>query len=111
MCSARKPHHSADPNLNIDAKECYRRKMTRRNVAVLVLGDIGRSPRMQYHCRSLIQDGEANVSVIGFNQEQCISELETSPHFTKYPLGVPFSGLSRKWFLLYAPLKVLIQVA
>lgn len=27
------------------------------NIAILVLGDIGRSPRMQYHARSLAENG------------------------------------------------------
>ena len=34
---------------------------SRRTVAVVVLGDIGRSPRMQYHCMSLA--GLANTEV------------------------------------------------
>ncbi|KAJ8251025.1 hypothetical protein GJAV_G00216290 [Gymnothorax javanicus] len=42
-----------------------------RSVCVLVLGDIGRSPRMQYHAISLSKRGY-NVSFIGF--------LGTKPH-------------------------------
>ncbi|KAJ8253973.1 hypothetical protein COCON_G00205850 [Conger conger] len=42
-----------------------------RNVCVLVLGDIGRSPRMQYHAISLSKHGY-NVSFVGF--------LGTKPH-------------------------------
>lgn len=36
-----------------------------RHVCVLVLGDIGRSPRMQYHAISLGKHGY-NVSFVGF---------------------------------------------
>nr|XP_046270282.1 chitobiosyldiphosphodolichol beta-mannosyltransferase [Scatophagus argus] len=44
---------------------------TDRRVCVLVLGDIGRSPRMQYHALSLSKHGYA-VTFVGF--------LETKPH-------------------------------
>ncbi|XP_030646563.1 chitobiosyldiphosphodolichol beta-mannosyltransferase [Chanos chanos] len=48
-----------------------RDELTLLNVCVLVLGDIGRSPRMQYHAISLSKHGY-NVSFIGF--------LGTKPH-------------------------------
>lgn len=41
------------------------RQDKRRNVCVLVLGDIGRSPRMQYHAISLGKHG-FSVSFVGF---------------------------------------------
>ncbi|XP_030591211.1 chitobiosyldiphosphodolichol beta-mannosyltransferase [Archocentrus centrarchus] len=44
---------------------------THRRVCVLVLGDIGRSPRMQYHALSLSKHGY-HVTFVGF--------LETKPH-------------------------------
>lgn len=44
---------------------------TDRRVCVLVLGDLGRSPRMQYHSLSLSKHGY-NVSFVGF--------LDTKPH-------------------------------
>ncbi|XP_071750718.2 chitobiosyldiphosphodolichol beta-mannosyltransferase [Centroberyx gerrardi] len=44
---------------------------TDRRVCVLVLGDIGRSPRMQYHALSLSKHGY-NVTFVGF--------LDTKPH-------------------------------
>ncbi|XP_022595177.1 chitobiosyldiphosphodolichol beta-mannosyltransferase [Seriola dumerili] len=44
---------------------------TERRVCVLVLGDIGRSPRMQYHALSLSKHG-FNVTFVGF--------LDTKPH-------------------------------
>ena len=40
-----------------------------RHVCVLVLGDIGRSPRMQYHAISLSKHGY-NVSFVGFFGKQ-----------------------------------------
>jgi len=40
-------------------------KSKRRRVAVVVVGDIGRSPRMSYHALSLAQH-EFNVELIGY---------------------------------------------
>lgn len=36
-----------------------------RRVVVLVLGDIGRSPRMQYHCLSIARKGGI-VDLVGY---------------------------------------------
>ncbi|MBN3313628.1 ALG1 mannosyltransferase, partial [Atractosteus spatula] len=47
------------------------RARTNRSVCVLVLGDLGRSPRMQYHCISLSKHGY-RVSFVGY--------LGTKPH-------------------------------
>ncbi|XP_032393414.1 chitobiosyldiphosphodolichol beta-mannosyltransferase isoform X1 [Etheostoma spectabile] len=49
----------------------WRNAGTDRRVCVLVLGDIGRSPRMQYHALSLSKHGY-NVTFVGF--------LDTKPH-------------------------------
>ena len=45
-----------------------------RTTQVVVLGDIGRSPRMQYHAISLAKHG-AKVYLIGYQ-----GELSSSPH-------------------------------
>lgn len=37
-------------------------KDAKHHVAVVVLGDMGRSPRMQYHCASLSKMGDTDVS-------------------------------------------------
>lgn len=55
---------------------------TDRRVCVLVLGDIGRSPRMQYHALSLSKHGY-NVTFVGFLGE---TEFHTIIHtFTCFP--------------------------
>lgn len=51
----------------------------RLHVVVIVLGDIGRSPRMQYHTSSLLQEGHV-VSLIGYKGEALIPELEEAQH-------------------------------
>ena len=44
------------------------------SVQVLVLGDIGRSPRMQYHAMSIAKHG-GRVDVIGYNGICCFQHL------------------------------------
>lgn len=46
-----------------------------RHVLVLVLGDVGRSPRMQYHALSLLEAGHL-VTLVGYDGEGLIPELE-----------------------------------
>lgn len=42
---------------------------------VVVLGDVGRSPRMQYHALSLLQEGYI-VSLVGYDGEDLIPDLQ-----------------------------------
>ena len=44
------------------------------HVVVVVLGDLGRSPRMQYHCQSLLDAGH-RVSFVGYEGEDLIESL------------------------------------
>lgn len=44
------------------------------HVVVIVLGDLGRSPRMQYHTLSLLQYGHI-VSLVGYTGEELIPDL------------------------------------
>lgn len=44
------------------------------HVIVIVLGDLGRSPRMQYHALSLLQAGH-DVTLIGYKGENILDEL------------------------------------
>ncbi|QIW96036.1 hypothetical protein AMS68_001554 [Peltaster fructicola] len=84
---------------------------TKTTVQIVVLGDIGRSPRMQYHALSLVKHGAA-VQIVGY--------VESSPHpdvlasrfvkivaLEKTP-SILQSG-SSVLFLLTGPLKVVYQ--
>lgn len=53
----------------------------RKVVKVVVLGDIGRSPRMQYHALSLANNG-LNVNIIGYLESEPLSEILEHPHIT-----------------------------
>lgn len=44
------------------------------HVVVVVLGDLGRSPRMQYHALSLLEAGHT-VSLVGYQGEELIPDL------------------------------------
>jgi len=67
--------------------------MTAPHVLILVLGDAGRSPRMQYHALSLLQSG-CDVTLCGYGGNRLIEPLEQqiergsspSPFFTFCPL-------------------------
>lgn len=56
------------PLLLLIAWKRWRRGLTARHVVVVVLGDVGRSPRMQYHALSLAKCG-FSVTFLGFCSE------------------------------------------
>nr|CAI5859463.1 unnamed protein product [Callosobruchus analis] len=49
-----------------------------KNVCVVVLGDFGRSPRMQYHALSLAEMGH-KVDVIAYGETEPMEEVKTAP--------------------------------
>ncbi|KAJ6233465.1 chitobiosyldiphosphodolichol beta-mannosyltransferase [Anaeramoeba flamelloides] len=76
-----------------------------KNCCLLVLGDIGLSPRMQYHAHSLATSEKYHVDFVGYTTTRSHSLLKSDRikiHGIK-----SFPNLPRKLFLLYAPLKVL----
>jgi len=85
----------------------------RREVAaVLVLGDIGRSPRMQYHAMSLADHGY-RVHLVGYGGAKPPDRLVSNPHIRLHNLPTPWKlpeSSARALFLAYAPFKVLYQV-
>ena len=82
-------------------------------VQILVLGDIGRSPRMQYHALSVVKH-EAQVDLIGYLESDIHPDILANPAAIKvHPLEPTPEYLKTKdnrLFLLYAPLKVLFQI-
>lgn len=60
----------------------------KKTVKVVVLGDIGRSPRMQYHALSLANSG-LNVKIIAYVESAPLPEIHENPNITitkLYPL-------------------------
>ncbi|PWY98023.1 hypothetical protein BCV70DRAFT_202197 [Testicularia cyperi] len=81
-----------------------------RSAAVVVLGDIGRSPRMCMHVESLANEGW-KVAVIGYAGVSVPAPLRR-PSVRHHHLRTPPSWigrLPRKAFILVAPFKVLLQ--
>lgn len=82
-------------------------------IQILVLGDIGRSPRMQYHALSVAAHGGA-VQLIGYVESDIHPSIKTSRLITIIPIK-PFPRWlqtpNKLLFLLTAPLKALWQAA
>ena len=70
-----------------------------RNVCVIVLGDIGRSPRMQYHVRSLLNH-KFNVDLIGYLDTPPLDEIKQDPRVHTHKLS-PFPELNLPNLLKY----------
>ncbi|XP_070317034.1 chitobiosyldiphosphodolichol beta-mannosyltransferase isoform X3 [Odocoileus virginianus] len=87
-----------------------------RHVIVVVLGDVGRSPRMQYHALSLAKSG-FSVTLLGFcnskphdellqsDRIQIVSltdlqRLAVGPHILQYGVKVVFQAVHLLWKLM-----------
>ena len=85
----------------------------RKSAIVLVLGDLGRSPRMQNHALSLAQHGY-DVTLIGNSGSDLYADVRSSPQIKTLNLpSLPkqLTTSNKLLFLLYAPLKVALQLA
>lgn len=81
------------------------------SVQVLVLGDIGRSPRMQYHALSIARHG-GRVGLIGYHESPPHPDLVSNPRVKIHPLSAPPALVRSKSlpFIISGPLKVLWQI-
>lgn len=76
-------------------------------VQVVVLGDIGHSPRMQYHALGLAQQGKVLVELIGFPGSKPIPELsKNSSIIIRHIRPIHISPRLKVPFVVYAILKV-----
>ena len=82
-----------------------------RSAAVVVLGDVGRSPRMQYHCLSLARKG-VRVALVGYRGEALVPALARaagfravlfSPEVTAVPRAV-----RKRCYVLFAAVKAVV---
>ncbi|KAI1321663.1 glycosyltransferase family 33 protein [Xylariaceae sp. FL0255] len=81
------------------------------SVQILVLGDIGRSPRMQYHALSIAKHG-GTVHLIGYQESTPHPDLTANPRIIIHPLANPPGVLKSPSipFIVSGPLKVVWQV-
>ncbi|KAJ1967283.1 mannosyltransferase [Dispira parvispora] len=81
-------------------------------VCIIVLGDVGRSPRMQNHALALADHG-VEVDMVGYKgakpPEALLSSNRIHLHYLQEPWRPP-PGSSRVWFLCNAPIKVFYQM-
>ena len=92
-------------------RETYKSLRAPVSAQVVVLGDIGRSPRMQYHAISLAKHG-ARVDLVGFLDSEVHPDLLSNPLVKITPLHPPprFLQTSNKlFFILFGPMKVIWQ--
>ncbi|CAE6518134.1 unnamed protein product [Rhizoctonia solani] len=88
-----------------------KRLPVRRTIAVVVLGDVGRSPRMMYHAQSLAEN-QFSTYLIGYSGSTLIKALRELPNLTMLSLTPPpkfIGSLPRQLFILAAPIKLAIQ--
>lgn len=70
-------------------------------VSIVVLGDVGRSPRMQYHAMSLANEGYS-VSIIGYEGSKPVQSLLDHDKISfKYLLNCPDFKQCRSFFMLF----------
>ncbi|THU90753.1 hypothetical protein K435DRAFT_781064 [Dendrothele bispora CBS 962.96] len=81
-----------------------------RTVAILVLGDIGRSPRMMYHAESFAEN-DFMTYLVGYGGSKPIPSLETLPRVQLRYLSEPPTVLKSLPFIISAPFKITHQIA
>ncbi|KAI0726057.1 mannosyltransferase [Fomitopsis betulina] len=80
-----------------------------RSVAIVVLGDIGRSPRMMYHAESFASIG-FETYLVGYTGAKPVPSLLSIPHVRFLYLSQPPRYISSWPFVVAAPRKVVHQV-
>lgn len=80
--------------------------MEKKHYIVVVLGDIGRSPRMQNHAVSLSKLENSFVHIVGYNETPLFTELQSAKNVKIHQIK-PFPALPRVLFPIYAPLKII----
>lgn len=90
--------HRKEGSLKVDA-----------SVQVVVLGDIGRSPRMQYHALSIATHG-GKVDLIGYVESEIHPDILANRMINVVPIPpFPLQTKNKLLFLLTAPLKIAWQ--
>jgi len=77
-------------------------------VGVIALGDLGRSPRMLSHARSLAKRG-AQVDLIGYGESELGDDLADHPRIRVRPLRTPSSGAARSGTMAHGALRLIAE--
>lgn len=70
------------------------------NACVVILGDIGRSPRMQYHAQSLIREG-FNVDIIGYIDSPVLDDLKENATIIGVKKPFPFDECKYFYYIYF----------
>ncbi|MGH7894838.1 MAG: glycosyltransferase [Candidatus Binatia bacterium] len=77
-------------------------------VAVVVLGDLGRSPRMLYHAVALAEAG-ARVDLVGYEETDLAPAVSENPAIRVHALRAPARDVPRALFVAHGLLRVVRQ--
>ena len=89
-----------------EGEEQGARRMPR--VTVVVLGDLGRSPRMCYHALALA-DGGVEVDLVGYVETAVDPAVARHPRIRVHTVRAPAPQAPRRWFVARGALRVLRQ--
>jgi beta-1,4-mannosyltransferase len=97
--------------LSIFEKMAATNELEGQRVAIVVLGDVGRSPRMQYHALSVLNKG-AKLSIVGYCGEELVPSLHAQKDKIDLILFHPFewAKLKKICWPLFAILKAIMLV-
>ena len=80
-------------------------------MVVVVLGDFGRSPRMQYHALSLAEQAGRDVHVVAYGGSAPHAAVASHPRITLHALREPPASLARLPRPLALAVKAALQLA
>jgi beta-1,4-mannosyltransferase len=87
-----------------------RHKPLRKHVAmIIVLGDMGRSPRMMYHASSFARH-EWEAVLVGYDDTPLMPSLLETPHIHPRPIASPPKMIMRLPWIARAPVRILYQI-
>jgi beta-1,4-mannosyltransferase len=76
---------------------------------IIVLGDVGRSPRMMYHASSFARH-EWEAILVGYYDTPLMPSLLESPHIHSRPIVSPPKIIMRLPWIIRAPVRILYQI-
>ena len=79
-------------------RTCFKLKILehREHAIVVVLGDIGHSPRMCYHALSLANHG-VHVHLVGYRNSMPHKRIVSHPNISIVPMNPPPDRISKEW--------------
>ncbi|KAL9322091.1 hypothetical protein ACSQ67_010144 [Phaseolus vulgaris] len=81
----------------------------RGRACVVVLGDIGRSPRMQYHALSLANQASLEVDVVAYGGSEPHTALLANPSIHFHIMSGTLSNFQKQWFTASRGLPKILQ--